>query len=257
MKPTPFLACAFAVVAIAGCNSKQGDAATNTPAKLDQVAPPKGGDWSDVVNATPAGGFMMGNPNAKVKLVEYWSMTCPNCKRLDDLGVPPLINTYVKSGQVSWEFRNYVRDAFDLTASLVARCNGAKTFFPTMRALYNDQEKWFGRVQATPEDQMKPLQDLPPNKQFVELAKIAGFQDWAAARGLPPAKTNQCLSNEQTVDQLVQMTSDVMSKYPNFPGTPSFIINDNMVELGPVTEAQVWPTLEAKIKEALGGSERG
>ena len=29
MKPTKFFACALAVIAIAGCNSKQGDAATN------------------------------------------------------------------------------------------------------------------------------------------------------------------------------------------------------------------------------------
>ena len=47
----------------------------------------------------------------------------------------PLIDNYVKTGQVSYEFRNYVRDPFDLTASLIARCNGAKSFFPLARAL--------------------------------------------------------------------------------------------------------------------------
>ena len=41
------------------------------PPKPRLLPPPKGGDWSTVVNATPAGGFMMGNPNAKVKLIEY------------------------------------------------------------------------------------------------------------------------------------------------------------------------------------------
>ena len=37
MKPSVFIACAVAVVAIAACNSKQGDAATNSTAKLEQV----------------------------------------------------------------------------------------------------------------------------------------------------------------------------------------------------------------------------
>ena len=134
MKPSVFLAGAIALVAIAGCNSKPGDAKTNAPVKWQQVAPPKGGDWSMVVNPTPAGGFMMGNPNAKIKLVEFGSMTCPHCAEFDEIGVPALVDKYVKSGQVSWEFRNYVRDPFDLTASLIARCNGAKSFFPLTRA---------------------------------------------------------------------------------------------------------------------------
>ncbi len=80
MKPSIFLVCAAALVAIAGCNAKQSNAAT-APVKLTMVKPPKGGNWTDVVNAMPSGGFMMGNPNAKVKLVEYGSMTCPHCRR--------------------------------------------------------------------------------------------------------------------------------------------------------------------------------
>src|SRR5574338_12031 len=109
MTPTKFLVCAIAVVAIAGCNSKQGDAATNAPVKLETVKPPQGGDWSQVVNPTSQGGFLMGNPDAKVKLVEYGSLTCPHCREFDEAAVTPLINDYVKSGQVSYEFRNYVR----------------------------------------------------------------------------------------------------------------------------------------------------
>src|SRR5215210_9573934 len=177
MKPTHFLASALAVVAIAGCNSKSGDAAANKPVKLEQVAPPKGGNWTQVVNQTPQGGFVMGNPNAKVKLIEYGSMTCPHCREFDETGVAPLMNSYVKSGQVSWEFRNYVRDAFDLTASLIVRCNGAKSFFPLTRALYKDQPTWVGKVQEAPQDQLESLQSLPPSQQFLALAKVAGFQE--------------------------------------------------------------------------------
>ena len=163
MKPIAFLTCAAALVAIAGCHSKQGDAATNTSVKLEQVAPPKGGNWTDVVNPTAAGGFVMGNPNAKVKLIEFGSLTCPHCKAFDDEGVPLLMDKYVKSGQVSWEFRNYVRDAFDLTAALIARCNGAKGFFPLTRALYKDQATWIGKIQAAPPDQLQEMQNLPPS----------------------------------------------------------------------------------------------
>ena len=231
MKPTKFLTCAIAVVAIAGCNSKQGDAATNATAptaSIGPVAAPANGDWSTVVNQTPAGGFLMGNPQAKVQLIEFGSMTCPHCREFDEQGVPPLIEQYVKTGKVGYEFRNYIRDPFDLAASLIARCNGAKSFFPLERALYKDQPTWVGKLQAAPQAQLEALQTMPPNQQFLEIAKLAGLQDWAAARGVPQAKTAQCLADQKAVDQLVQMTSDATTQFPEFQGTPTFIVNGKL-----------------------------
>ena len=247
MKPSVFLAGAVAVVAIAGCNSKAGDAKTNdAPVKWEQVAPPKGGDWTMVVNPTPAGGFMMGNPNAKVKLVEYGALTCPHCRAFDETGVPILVDKYVKSGQVSWEFRPYLLHGLDLPAVLIAECNGAKSFFPLMRAMYKDQPDWIGKVEAVPQAQQEQVQNLPPKQQFLVLAKMAGLQDWAAARGVPQAKSTQCLINENEVNQLVQLTSDVTNQYPDFPGTPTFIINGKMLE-----KTASWDALEPQLKAAL------
>jgi protein-disulfide isomerase len=251
MKPSVFMAFAIAMVAIAGCHSKPGDAAPHAVPKLAQVKPPKGSDWPLIVAPTPAGGFVMGNPKARVKLVEYGSMTCPHCARFDQNAAPTLIGKYVKSGQVSWEFRNYVRDAFDVSASMVARCNGAKSFFPLTRAIFRDQKNWEAKIQAVPEDQLKATQDLPPSQEFAALAKVAGFEELAAKSGVPAAKTNQCLSNADTVNQLIQIGSDANSKFPDFPGTPTFLINGSMVDLGPVSEDQVWPALEAKINAAM------
>lgn len=253
MKPSVFLAGALSLVAIAGCNSKQGDAATKqASAKLEMVKPPAGGDWTMVVNAMPSGGFMMGNPNAKVKLIEFGSLTCPHCREFDETGVPQLMSKYVKSGQVSWEFRNYVRDPFDLTASLIARCNGAKGFFPLMRAFYKDQPVWVAKLQAAPQSQLQGLQNLPPNREFVEAAKVAGFLDWAAARGVPVEKSSQCLSSEQSINQLVQMTGDATNQFPDFQGTPTFILNGSMVKLE-AGGGSVWQQLSGQLDKALKG----
>lgn len=248
MKPTVFLACAAAVVAIAGCNSNAGNAATGTSAAAVKVKPPRNGDWSTVVAATPAGGFVMGNPNAKVKLIEYGSLTCPHCRAFDETGTTPLINGYVKNGKVAFEFRNYVRDAFDLTASLLARCNGAKGFFPLARAMYKDQPVWVGRIQKVPAAKLEALQSLPVNKQFLAFAKLSGLQQYAAARGVPVARSTQCLTNEKSVNQLVQMTGDANIAYPDFPGTPTFVLNGKLLD-----GVASWKDLEAKLKSALGG----
>lgn len=250
MKPSIFLAGTVALVAIAGCNSNPGDAATGNSVKLEQVKPPAGGDWSQVYNMTEAGGMLMGNPDAKIRLIEYGSLTCPHCREFDEKGAPALIDKYVKSGQVAWEFRNYVRDAVDLTATLIARCNGAKTFFPLTRSLFHDQEQWIGRIQQIPQDQLTRLQELPPGQQFLELAKASGLQEYAAARGIPAAKSSQCLSDQNSVNQLVQMTADVTNEFPNFPGTPTFVIGGKLLE-----KTASWEALEPQLKAALG--ERG
>jgi protein-disulfide isomerase len=252
MKRSYFLLAVAAVLASGACNAKKGDETSTAngvaAAVEEKVTPPADGDWSTVVAQTAAGGFRMGDPNAKVKLIEYGSLTCPHCREFDETGVGPLIENYVKSGKVSYEFRNYVRDPYDISASLIARCNGSKSFFPLARAMYKDQPDWIAKLQAIPQAQLEAMTNLPPEKQFVEIAKAAGLQQWAAQRGVPTAKSTQCLTNQAEVDRLVQMNSDATTDFPEMPGTPTFIINGKMVE-----QAGTWPQLEPKIKEALGG----
>jgi protein-disulfide isomerase len=249
MKVRTFLACTMAVLSLAGCNKKTegGSTAANTSTvTITQANPPPGGTWVDVVNATSAG-FMMGNPNAKVKLVEIGSLSCPHCKAFDDEGVPTLIDKYVKSGQVSWEFRPYIiHGPIDVAANLVLRCNGVKTFFPLMQALYKDQPVWMAKIQALPQDKLDQIQNLPPSQTFVAMANLLGLQEWAAARGVPQAKSNQCLSDQKMIDHEVQVTSDVGTQYPEFTGTPAFVINGKMLK-----DVAGWEKLKPELDAAV------
>ena len=248
---TLFIALAVAGLSTAACNAeKGGDKGTAASGPVKPVDPPANGDWSTVVSQTAEGGFVMGNPNAAVKIVEFGSMTCPHCAEFDEEAMKPLVDNYVKSGRVSLEFRNFVRDPFDLAASLVARCGGTTSFFSLTRGLYSDQRNWMAKIQAADPAVMQQVQALPPQQQFGELAKIAGFQDWAAMRGLPAEKSAACLANQSEVDRLVQMQNDAVSSY-DIPGTPSFLLNGELVPIEPGSTP--WQQLEAKIKSALGG----
>jgi len=191
----------------------------------------------------------MGNPQAKVKLVEYGSMTCPHCRAFDAAGSAKLIDGYVKTGKVSFEFRNYVRDPFDLAASLVSRCNGARSFFPLTRALFRDQPKWVQKIQTAPKPRLEQLASLEPNRLALQAARIAGFQQWAAGRGVPMAKSSACLTNAKEVNLLVQMNGKATELYPDFPGTPAFVLNGKMIG------TRTWDALEPELRTALG--ERG
>lgn len=253
MKARNLLTCGLAIAALAACNKKnteQGSpAAANETVAITQAAPPPGGTWADVVNATSAGGYMMGNPNAKVKLVEIGSLSCPHCKAFEDEGAPILIEKYVKPGNVSWEFRPYIiHGPIDMAANLIIRCNGPKTFFPLSKALYKDQAAVMAKLEATPQDKVAQVQNLPTNQVFVAMASLMGLQDWAAARGIPQAKSNLCLSNQKMIDQEVQYVSNVNSQYPEFTGTPTFIINGKMYPNPPLGD---WQQLEPQIQDAL------
>lgn len=243
---------AASLLALSACNSdKAGDSNAAASQPVAAVQPPANGDWSTVVTQTTAGGFMMGNPEAPVTVVEYGSYTCPHCAEFDETGLQPLINNYVKSGKVAFEMRNFVRDPLDMAAALIARCNGAQGFFPLSRAIFANQQDWMTSLQQVPQQQLQALQALPPEQQLPEIAKLAGFQQFAAARGVPEAKANQCLSDQQATTQLVQTTGDATSQYPEFPGTPTFILNGKMTE-GPKPGESIWAALEQDIKEALG-----
>src|SRR6185436_2206437 len=112
---------------------------------------------------------------------------------------------------------------------------------------YKDQPTWVGAVAKIPPAKLEPLQNLPPSQQFLELAKLGNLQQYAAVRGIPVAQSTKCLTDENKVNQLVEMTGNATSEYPEFPGTPTFILNGEMLKVAS------WKELERQIKTALGG----
>lgn len=246
MKPVHLLAAAAAALTLAACDSEQARNGTAASGPIEAVPPPEGGDWSQMVTQTPEGGYMIGNPDADVKVIEFASMTCPHCAEFAETGIQPLVDNYVKTGRVAFELRNFVRDPLDITMALIARCPGADRFFPLTDAMFESQKDFFDQVQQTPADQQQALAQLPPNQQFEAYARLAGLQQWAAQRGVPSARQQQCLTNQSEIDRLVQMTGDSTSQY-NLQGTPSFVINGELVE-----GASTWETLEPAIREAVG-----
>ena len=252
MKPILLLAAAASALTLTACNKSenrtQGTAVANETVKITHATPPPGGTWADVVNET-SDGFMMGNPNAKVKLVEVASLGCPYCKRFEDEGAKALIDKYVKPGEVSWEFRPYlIHGPIDVAADLIVRCNGTKTFFPLVQAIYKDQQVWIGKIETAPKDKLTQIQNLPTSQVFVAMANLAGLQDWAAARGVPQAKSNRCLSDQKMIDHEVQVTSDVNNQYPAFEGTPSFILNGTLLPQKTFTWEKLRPELDDALK---------
>lgn len=246
MTKAHFLALGAAALALAGCDKGADNTAASSNATASAgaaVPPPAGKDWTQVVSTTPEGGFLMGNPNAKVKLVEYLSLTCPHCKEFEEKGFPKLRDEYVKKGTVNLEVRNYVRDFVDMTATLVSRCGGPEPYFPMTQQVFEQQNQIFDKLQAVSPAEQQRLQGLSPADQFKAVAALTGIDQFAKQRGIPQAKLDACLSDKASVDKLVDMQQKANTM--QIPGTPAFFLNGQLLQ-----SVGTWEQLEPELKKA-------
>ena len=204
-------------------------------------------DWSKTVVPTTGGGFRMGNPAAKVKLVEYGSMTCSHCAHFANDSESQLVAKYVRSGKASFEFRNFVMNPYDMAASLTARCSGPTGFFPVTHKLFATQQDWINKLRAIGEAGLKPVEALPAPQQMQKIADLTGFTDVAKARGYPVAKYKACIGSQKNIDVLVKMRNAADSLVE---GTPTFTINGSKVVFDP-NGGDYWDQLDPKIAAAL------
>jgi protein-disulfide isomerase len=242
----PVLALA-ALMVVAGCSGDADNATSangSATAGAGAIAPPAGTEWATTINATPEGGFVMGNPNAPVKLVEYLSLTCAHCAEFASQAFIPLRDKYIQKGTVSFEIRNYVRDPIDVAAALVTRCNGAGPYFQLTEQMLEGQTAMIERAQAIDEAEFRRIGGLQPGEQFKALAAAVGIDQFARQRGIGADKANACLGDQAGLDQLVAMQKTANDEI-QIQGTPSFLINGKLTP-----NAGTWEALEPLLVAA-------
>jgi protein-disulfide isomerase len=243
MKRTALSAFA-ALTLLAGCGGGGSGEAPTAPANsVAAVAAPAGQDWTQQVRATAEGGYVMGNPDAPLKLVEWGSRLCPTCGAFANTGMRPLIDTYVKSGKVSYEFREYlVHGAPDFAPALIGRCAGAEPFFPMLEEMFAAQPTILPKMEDAGAFQQQ-IANLPPGQTFTRWAEKLGFIEFAKQRGLPEAQVRACLTDTKAIDDLVKYMDN--GTKAGVTGTPTFFLNGNRLE-GSVS----WSQVEQALKNA-------
>lgn len=233
-------------LALASCgDEKAATPAADAGGATAVSAAPDGTAWTEMVVATPEGGIRMGNPNAKVKLVEFASLTCPHCKDFHEAAAETIKNKYVASGDVSYEFRNFVLNGPDYAATILARCQGPEPFFGLLNAFFTDQASWIEPFTKLTTEQSAALGALPQDKQMAALAEAGQLDAYVRTRGIPRAKFDACLADQAAIKTVADLRTQATEKY-KLTGTPGFVINE-------VTQEGVfdWKTLEPKLIAAL------
>ena len=205
-------------------------------------AVPVARDWTRVVNTSPAGAFVIGNPAARVKLVEYASYTCPHCGAFSVQSRPVLELKLIRSGSTSLEFRPYVRDALDLSAAVLARCAGPAAFARINAAIFAKQDDWLPRGIEFQDANAARLNIYPVSARLRALAEGSGLTAIAASEGLNAAHADACFADGKQIERLIAMTDSVPA---GFTGTPTFLINGKMVPA-----AASWDRLQPILRAA-------
>lgn len=246
MRLIPLLALATALTACGGTGGSNTTSVDNVTAAAQVAgkAAPAGTSWVDTVTRTPEGGWLMGNPDAPIKLVEFGSRTCHVCADFAKEGHEPLEQRYVATGKVSYEFRDFLRNGADISAALVGGCGGPGPFFTILNQMYADQPRVLDVLQKLPESYYQELGKLPLNQQATRFAEGAGYIDFVKQRGIPEAKARQCLADTAEATRLQKMNEKANQDYP-IPGTPTFVLNGKMLE-----NTVSWEQVERALKAA-------
>lgn len=150
----------------------------------------------------------LGNPKAKVTVVEYASASCSHCARWNEEVWPTFKTKYVDTGRVHYVFREFITapPALASAAFLMARCAGKDKYFTVLDAVFRAQPEMFstGDIRGV----------------LVRIAQSSGMTE---------EQFTQCVSDEKSLKAL----NDRVEKYAReaqISGTPTFVVNGKKLD---------------------------
>ena len=182
--------------------------------------------------AVSADEMSLGDPNAKVTVIEYASVACPICARFDIEVFPDFKKKYVDTGKVHYVAREALTGNPALASSgfLLARCAGKDKYFQVTDAVFRAQDQIYA----------PGTEDVQPGVARDILTKIA------QEAGLSEDQMNKCF-NDKTAIQALEDRVEKFSKKDNVEATPTFFINGKKLE-GYQTIAQLDAVIGPQLK---------
>jgi protein-disulfide isomerase len=175
--------------------------------------------------ATPAADadMSMGDPKAKVTVIEYGSASCTHCAHFNNDIFPAFKAKYVDTGRVRYVFREFLTEPVNLAAVsfLLARCAGRDKYFSVLDAVFHAQASIYKTGDAD-----------------AALRKIG--QD----AGLSEAQSTACLNDKAAIDALNARVKSYIDD-DKITGTPTFFVDGQRLE-----GVQTLPQLDAAIARA-------
>jgi protein-disulfide isomerase len=153
----------------------------------------------------------LGNPNAKVTVIEYASVACPVCGHWYREVFPAFKTKYIDSGKVRFITREMlVGDETEVAIAssgfLLARCAGPANYFKVTDAIYKNQAQVYQH----------------PRDVLLGIAKSVGLSE---------PQFNACISDQAAIAALNGRV-DTYANHYFIQSTPTFVINSKAMEAG-------------------------
>ena len=177
-----------------------------------------------------ASDHVMGNPRARVVVIEYASPSCTHCASWNNEIKPLLKEAYIDTGKIQFVYRFYLIQRFpqDPDVARMATCLPREQFMPFMDMMYRNHPEW--NKYAYPD-----VADA--NEALLRMGRLAGMSE---------ERVNQCRQPNPAVDN--ELNSVAMAGDAAFGvgtnGTPTLVVN------GQVTDGS-FASLSAAIDAAL------
>lgn len=228
-------------------------------AGMPSIAFAKEGDMIDLVKLMAPAGVpdkVLGDPNAKVTLIEYASPTCPHCATWSNTVLAPFREKYVDTGKVKLIIRPFARNTLDAAIFMLAEHAARAT-----------------DAQAVPADPSAPSSEAPADTaatgEFSAAAAetyenvLATFfrtqTEWGtAAEPLPAIKKittmlgfsdaafEAALKDQELFGAIENMRKQALEEF-GLEGTPTFYLNGKQL-----TGDKTLDELSAEIDPLLG-----
>ena len=228
---------------LAACGSGEDSEAALAGEPVAEVPAPEGQEWSATATVTDRNGYLVGNPDAPIKLVEYGSLTCPACAAFSQAASEPLMTEYIDSGRVSFEFRSFaIHGPIDLALTRLIECGTPEQAVPLADQVWANLPALLQPVQERSQ-QLEQAIALPEDQRFVAFAETAGLLDFFAARGVSRDQARTCLADAGRMSELAEYSQSYGTQ-DNIQGTPTFLLNGTQIE------ANNWTAVEAALQRA-------
>jgi protein-disulfide isomerase len=148
----------------------------------------------------------IGNPEAKITIKVFSSLTCPHCANFHTNTYEKLKEDYIDKGLVIFEHHAFPLDLAALNAEIIVRCHDDDNKkFELLTEIYKKQTTW-----AVGSDINK----------INELIKKVGLNF-----DLSNEKMDTCLKNDLVQDQILEQRIEAQKNY-KIESTPTIVINE-------------------------------
>jgi protein-disulfide isomerase len=150
--------------------------------------------------------YTYGPKDAKVQIIEYFSLSCPHCEHFYTSIFPKIKEKYIDTGKITWIKRSYTMDQPSMKGTLLLACVGKENYETYLNILLTRQASW--AYQNDFEDRLR---------------NIAGLG------GMSKDAFQKCMNNQYVQKQLNAVLKEGKTVL-KITGTPALYLNKKKVD---------------------------